>query len=355
MLLSQREVDILLVAGFYKAVPANLSPDLGGDTLKWLLEMNLLKLNRSKTTCRLSNQGRELLATAGFTFKPDKHPLGDGELLTRRLQSAEIALALQQIGVDVFLQDLPREPIPQTYLSAYALRINSCSNILGMAKFNGYLYTPNIVYIIYHLGSKLSGFYPSTESETFVRHARSTNRDWRVLFIGGKDYKEAFDLYSRKKESTIKKDCNFAQAAKEFERVEILPLNLIGLRILRIMSVPDYKEKLVTYLLDAKRANVTSISDGMVAENHGLQINLSNDVNRLQCALKYFDTISLLHICEQSIFPTVYFDKKIKRCSMNLDEVENVIGLGSLPDLTRVPFIDRNGNGIHLGERKIYA
>jgi hypothetical protein len=40
---------------------------------------------------------------------------------------------------------------------------------------------------------------------------------------------------------------------------------------------------------------------------------------------------------------------------MNLDEVENVIGIGKMPDLTRVPFMDANGNGIYLGERKIYA
>jgi hypothetical protein len=291
MLLNKAEANILLIAGFYKAVPANLSPDLGGDTLKWLIEMNLLKLNRSKTTCRLSNKGRELLATAGFVFKPDKHPLGDSELLTRRLQSAEIALALQQIGVDVFLQDLPREPIPQTYLSAYALRINSCSNILGMAKFNGYLYTPNIVYIIYHLGNKLSGFYPSTESETFIRHARSINRDWRVLFIGGKDYKEMKEMLNRKKESKLKNDCNFIDAMNEFENVLTLPLSKNGLRMLRALSIPGYSEKVATY------------------------------------------------------------PKKID----NLNLLEEVLGIGKMPDLTRVPFIDRNGNGIHLGERKIYA
>jgi hypothetical protein len=281
MLISKAEANILLTAGFFKAVPTNLSAGLGGDVLQSLLSMNLLKTNRSKTACRLSNYGRELLAKAGYEFKHDKHPLGDGELLTRRLQSAEIALALQQIGVDVFLQDLPREAGGNKYLSAYALRRNSCSNILGMAKFNGYLYTPNIVYIIYHLGSKLSGFYPSTESETFVRHARKANREWRILFIGGRDYKEAFSLYERKKESTIKNDCNFVQATIEFERTEILPLNMIGLRILRIMSIPDYKKKLAGYLLNAGKVEITPLTDGELQENDFLQINLANDIFRL--------------------------------------------------------------------------
>jgi hypothetical protein len=289
MLLSQREVDILLVAGFYKAVPANLSADLGGDILQSLLSMNLLKTNRSKTACRLSNYGIELLAKAGYNFKPDKHPLGDGDLLTRRLQSAEIALALQQIGADVFQRDLPREAGGNKYLSAYALRRNSCSNILGMAKFNGYYFTPEMTYIIYHLESKLSGFYPNTESDTFIRHMQIVGSNWRVLFMGGKDYEETQSLINRKKESKLKNDCNFKEAMNEFGNVAILPLNQNGLRLLRIMSAPDYKEKLPSFK-----------------------------------------------------------DK-------NLNEVENILKINSLPDLTRIPFTDSNGNGIHLGERKAYA
>jgi len=291
MLLSRAEANVLITAGFFKAVPANLSPDLGGDTLKWLLEMNLLKLNRSKSTCRLSNKGRELLATAGYGFKPDKHPIGDGDALTRRLQSTEIALALQQIGVDVFLKDLPRTPGGNKYLSAYALRRNSCSNILGMAKFSGYYFAPEITYIIYHLESKLSGFYPNTESDTFVRHMQCIGSGWQVLFFGGKNYDEMKELINRRKESNLKNDSNFKDAINEFNGVITLPLNQRGLRMLRAFSIPGYNEKVAAY------------------------------------------------------------PKKVE----SIELLEEVLGLDSLPDLTRVPFMDANGNGIYLGERKLHA
>jgi hypothetical protein len=343
MLLNKAEANILLIAGFYKAVPANLSPDLGGDTLKSLLAMNLLKLNRSKTACRLSNYGRELFAKAGFEFQQDKHPLGDGELLIRRLQSAEIALALQQIGVNVFLQDLPRRPVPQTYLSAYALRINSCSNILGMAKFSGYYFTPEMTYIIYHLESKLSGFYPNTESDTFIRHMRSMGSEWKVIFIGGKDYVEMFDLLNRKKESKLKNDMNFRLAVEEYGNVGILPLNSAGLRTLRIMNTPNYEEKLIKNL----------INFDAVKNNESVQINLDNDVKRLRSAAEKYNKVHAI-IPIQDIAWEVS-SNNINFIRIDVARMEQILGIGNPPDLTRIPFIDNNGNGIYLGERKIYA
>ena len=97
------------------------------------------------------------------------------------------------------------------------------------------------------------------------------------------------NLINRKKESSLKNDCNFIEAANEFGNVAALPLNRYGLRYLRIMSAPDYKEKL-------------SFLKGK-----------------------------------------------------GLKEIENILKISNPPDLTRIPFIDRNGNGIHLGERKNHA
>jgi len=352
MLLSKTEVNILLTAGFYKAVPANLSPDLGGNALKELFDLKLLKLNRSKTTCRLTNKGISLLAAAGYNFRPDKHPLGDSDMLIRRLQSAEIALALQQIGVDVFLKDLPRTPGGNKYLSAYALRRNSCSNILGMAKFNGYYFAPETTYIIYHLSSKLSGFYPNTESETFIRHMQSIESDWQILFVGGKDYEEMFDLLHRKKESGKKNDGNFLDMVDMFSNVGALPLNSAGLRTLRIMNTPDYKERIVKYFKNTDTTGKNTIADGF-HEGQCMQVNLDNNLNRQGNALKHYKNIHLI-MPEQDSYWTCG-DSEINRVTLSIDKMEEILDIGKPQNPDFNAFIGKNGKAIQGESGCAYA
>jgi hypothetical protein len=72
-------------------------------------------------------------------------------------------------------------------------------------------------------------------------------------------------------------------------------------------------------------------------------------------ALKQYETINIFCADEQKPLPAVYYNEKITRYGMNLDKMEQIIRIGKPPDLSRIPFTDSNGNGIHLGERKAYA
>jgi len=352
MLLSKQEVNILLTAGFYKAVPTTLLPDLGGDSLKSLLQMKLLKTNRSKTACRLTSHAIEMLANAGYKFHHDKHPIGDGDLLTRRLQSAEIALGLQQIGVDVFLKELPQFCDANNYISAYAMRKSFHTNVLGMAKFSGYYFTQNMTYIVYHLGTKLSGFYPTTEYDTIRRHMTMIGSDEKYLFMGGNDYTQMSDLYHRQKEPTLKNDYSFLNAVgvfNQFCEVGILPLNSMGLRILRIMSVPSYREKIAMGVNGAKPSG--GVAEGVRDSGEYIQVNLDNNIQRLRKITKCADK-TIVIAPEESLFWNPA-SKKTDVWSVSLDTFENILELKPLQDLSRIPFIDKNGNGIHY-ERSVY-
>jgi len=356
MLLSKSEMDILLIAGYFKNIPAALSSDLGGDTLKLLLEMNLLKTNGSKTACRLSNDGIELLREAGYEFQQDKHPVGDGDFLNRRLQSAEIALALQSIEI-VLVKGFRGENEEPRYLPSYALRRNYCSNILGMAKFNGF-YLPadsDIAYMVYHLQSKLSGFYPRTEEDTFYQMMTTDDdRTVKVLYLGGKDYSEMGALVLRKKESSKKNDCNFIDAVYEFNcDVSMLPLNALGLRILRVISMPCYREKLVEGVFEHGEAKTAPVFDG-VYQGLAIQVNLDNNIKRLHKALNCCEKLCVLSIKEQNARFSEFMSEKVIHRTVSIDGAEKILGIGKPTDYSKIPYTNKYGMGVFV-ERRVYA
>jgi|GEM_PF-4152445 len=116
----------------------------------------------------------------------------------------------------------------------------------------------------------------------------------------------------------------------------------------------NYQEKLASALV--RNVKITPISDGFI-HNQSLyfQINLENNINRLQKALDCFGEICLLVAEEQSNLPREFKNDKITLYKLSLSKIEELMGISPPQDFSRTPFTDESGNGIYFGGRGVYA
>lgn len=251
MIFTRAEIDILLLSAWCKDLPVDESEMLPPDTVRLMCTLGLLRQSRCKLSYRTTPTGYTLLQKADYSYKPDKQYLGYGPALLRRIHTAEITCFFWRLGAEVFLQNPGAKNPTLSFLPSFVLRRKTYANILGGTRLAGFLYAGKTAFIPYYVTPESEGLYAEVERRTFSAQSLLCGKQPFVLYTGNgntEDILRAVTAQRCKKEKSTT-DSYMTAMEKLGCPVAVLPLNENGLRQLRILSVPDYRERLIKRLL----------------------------------------------------------------------------------------------------------
>lgn len=250
MIFTHAEIDILRLSAWCKDLPKDIG-NIPAETITLLCGLGLIRESRCGLSYRTTQEGYKVLQKGGFDYVPDKQYRGRGSVLTRRLETAEIAGFFWRYGADVFRSTPDTEKNGLTFLPSFALRRKNYANVLGGTRLTGFFYSGDTTFIPYFITPESEGLYANVERRTFQAETLLCGRSPVVLYTGTGDFEhliEAVTAKRYKKEKSTTDD--YLTALEKFGcPAALMPLNESGLRQLRVLSVPSYKEKLIRQIL----------------------------------------------------------------------------------------------------------
>jgi hypothetical protein len=302
MLVSKAEMTALKITNNYMDTSAKMLAGEQGFVFGELLERGYLKLNNDRSCLRLTRAGAEILRCAGVAVK--EYVPQSGRVLERRLQGSQVALYLCNLGIDVFLTKMPTSITEPAYLASAELRRQKCSNVLGMSKFLGLLYTTAETYAVYNVSDSAEKFFPTTDEDIFTRELIRANAPAKILYVSEQSLVEMAQTFvqtdsAEKRAEKVKHGCTFYQAIKRFTA----PVSLLSLHKsenqMRIMLTEDYKMRLAKFMLDTGCSPVVAdFVDAKFADGYFI-VFIDFDVKRLEQALAVIKELHILVLTEQ--------------------------------------------------------
>ena len=206
-------------------------------------------------------------------------------------------------------------------------------NRTKFSRLAGAVFYPGGAYAVYHSRNSVMNWNGDGEQKTKIylsELARWNSRvpEFKRALLLGDDY----ELAKRTLESldTVKKDQT--KFSKIFEFVHYIPTNDFGIRLLKILITPDWKEKLLDLVFDyEERGKDTNRIECDAIENGVYVLSfLDGDIvrlNRARTTLKNDPTIKLEIICfyEQGKFVQQLFGKQVKLRLVDLKEIEEAL------------------------------
>jgi thiol-disulfide isomerase/thioredoxin len=303
MLISKAEMVLLKTVGVFMDAPAKMpGAEISGIwdfSANEMLERGYLKYYKESNCLRLTESGAEILRCEGIEVS--EYMPQSGRALERRLQGAEMMLFLSELGIDTFLIQTPKKICEPVYLSSVMMRRQKFSNVLGMSKFFGLLYSAEITYAVYNVSDSAEMLSPKNDEDVFTREILSANAPTEILYVSDKTLIEMAE--SVVNTPTAKKKsckCGFCQAIERFDTsVCLVPMNDAGVNQLRIMLTEDYKAKLARYMINVSYSPVLyDFADAKFEDKH-LLVFIDFNVKRLEDALKHLKKLYVLTLEEQ--------------------------------------------------------
>ncbi len=251
MIFTHAEIEVLRLSAWCKDLPIGSTEIFPQDTIKLLCKMGLIRESRCGLSYRTTQEGYKVLQKGGFDYVPDKQYRGRGSVLTRRLETAEITGFFWRLGADVFRDTPDTEKSTLTFLPSFALRRKNYANVLGGTRLTGFLYSGDTTFIPYFITPESEGLYANVERRTFQAETLLCGRSPVVLYTGAGDLEQLIEAVTAKRYKKEKSTTDdYLTALEKFGcPAALTPLNDYGLRQLRILGVPSYKEKLIRQIL----------------------------------------------------------------------------------------------------------
>lgn len=354
MIFTCAEIDVLRLSAWCKDLPAAGTDILPGETFRLLLSLGLLRQSRCGLSYRTTPAGYSLLREAGFTYAADKQYRGAGPALARRLGTASVVSFLWRYGADVFHSAPGAEPGVPAFLPSFALRRKAGANVLGGTRMAGFLYTDSVAFIPYYIVPESEGVYAGVEQRTFRSESLLCGRTPFVLYTGAGKLEQVLETVTaprrRKEKSTTD---TYPDALDKFScPAGILPLTKDGLRQLRILSVPDYRQKLIRRLLGKDYLPPANRQTDGRSKSSGEDFLIGID-----CHIKRFESISttkegttahIILLSTQTAAVQEYLrGRSVVLHPITIELAEQILGVPSLlPEPDQSPF--QTGKGRYL-------
>ena len=354
MIFTCAEIETLRLCAWCKDLPACDTEILPQDTIHLLLFLGLIRKSRCGLSYRITSKGNDILQTAGFFYAPDKQYLGKSQALIRRLALALITSFFWRSGADVFC-DTPGEKLDHTFLPSFALRRKVSTNLLGGTRLAGFYYSGNAAFIPYCLTSDSDGLYAEAEQRIFQTEALIGKRRPFVIYSGLETLEQILEVlkYPKCKKAKSTTDTYWKALERFTCSSGVIPLNKNGMRQLRILSVPRYREKLIHQILGKDYLPpVQSTADGISASTkENFLIGIDCNINRFERAIR--ERQKKIHIVllpdQLRVMQGYLKGKNAILHSLDTVTVEQVLGLpNELPFLNVSPFQKRNGEYLYV-------
>lgn len=353
MIFTNAEIDVLRPAAWCKDLPAGSTEIFPQETVDLLCAMGLLRKSRCGLSYRTTPRGYEMLQRGGFDYMPDKQYRGKGSVLARRLETAEITGFFWRCGADVFLSAPHAEKEGLAFLPSFALRRKTYANVLGGTRLAGFLCTEKTVFVPYYISPQSEGVYANVERRTFRAESLLCERRPVVLYTGTGTLEQLIRTITatrcKKEKSTT--DSYLAALDKFGCEAALVPMDECGMRQLRILSVPGYKEKLLRQLLGKDfLPPVLKQSDGQSRKIKGhFLIGIDCNIARFREAITQADTKPHIIIlsAQAPAIQTYLSGQNAVLHPIGAEAAEDILGIPhELPGLNRLPFL--NGKGEYL-------
>ena len=344
------EIEVLALCAWCKDLPVHGCRNIPAKIINDLLELRLIRQSKNKLGYRCTPAAFELLRRAEMEFMQDKTYRTDSDALARRMQLAEITSFFWRYGADVFISTPPAETMENIFLPSFALRRQKHANILGGSRLTGFYYAKGTTFIPYYVPKENNGIYPEVEQRTFRSETLLNGRSPHIIYTGEGDLQEIITTVSYKKERSKKSTTVYYKDAMDKFNcpVALVPLNSDGIRQLRILSVPDYCQRLVKNILAKDYLPpLTPQSDGRNKTTNFI-IGIDCNIKRFENAIKTkkqtyifvlpFQVDAVLKITEGTNAECFVLD---------LQQTEEFLGISNdLPEINYKPF--QTGKGEYI-------
>lgn len=323
------------------------------------MHLKLIRLSRNQLAYRCTPAGFSLLQGAEIPFVQDKDYRSSGSKLERRLQSAEITSFFWRYGADVFAEAPPAEKQDNIFVPSYVLRRQQHADILGGVKLIGFYYSADTVFIPYFIAEDNNGVFPEIEQRSFRADMLLQGKKPQVIYTGYGELNTLIETVSRKKERPKNaKAIYYKDAMGMFHcPVAIVPMDEDGMRQLRILSVPDYRQRLMKNLLGESYLPPTSpLFDGRTTSENYI-IGFDCNILRLEKAVQSKMPTNIFVLPSQRDYAVNLVEGTNAKCFViKFEDAENYFGLPhELPTIDRTPFQTGKGNYVDvplLGKNK---
>ena len=354
MIFTRTEIEVLRLCAWCKDLPTGGAEILPENTIRLLLILGLIRKSRCGLSDRITSKGNAVLQAAGFFYEPDKQYLGKSQALIRRLCLASLTSFFWRIGADVFC-DAPGERLDDIFLPSFALRRKVSTNLLGGTRLAGFYYSGNTAFIPYCLMPDDDGLYAEAEQRIFKSEALIGKRQPFVIYSGLGTLEQILETILCPKEKKARSTTDtYWEALKKFTcPMGVVPLNENGMRQLRILGVPCYREKLIHQILGKDYLpSLQSTADGCSASTkENFLIGIDCDVNRFERAIrKERKKVHIILLSSQLRAIRGYLKgKNAILHSLDTEIVEQALGLPKkLSDLDLSPFQKQDGEYLYV-------
>lgn len=352
MIFTQAEIEVLALCAWCKDLPTYGSRNIPPGVIDVLMDYSLIKQTRNGLAYRVSPDGYNLLSKNGFNYSAENLYRSAGSTFARRLQTAEITSFFWRYGADVFISDPPAEKETDIFLPSFALRRQKHANILGGTKLTGFYYGKDTVFIPYFISEENNGVYPEVEQRTFRAEMLSCGKRPHIIYTGKGDLQEIIKTVSLEKERSKKSTTvYFKDAMDKFAcPVALIPLTGDGMRQLRILSVPDYRQRLVKNILGDDYLPPASIQSDGRSKTENFIIGIDCNILRFENAVKSKKPTKIFVLPFQAeAVQRIVSGTKVQCFVLNLEETEDFFGLPAvLPEINNKPFQTGEGEYINV-------
>lgn len=356
---NRAEIEVLRLCAWCKDFPASGCRNIPTEILDSLVQCKLMRLSRNKLGYRCTPKGIELLHSAEMNYEQDKSYRTDRDTLLRRFQMAEIMAFFWRYGIDVFAETPPAEKRTDIFLPSFALRRSHHANFLGGAKLTGFLYAQDIVFVPYFIEPDNNGLFPEIEQRNFRADMLLCGRRPHILYTGEGDLKKLIETVSYRKDRPENAKTTYYKDAMGLFNcpVAIVPMDEDGMRQLRILSVPDYRQRLMKNLLGEDYLPPTSnLFDGRTKSENFI-IGFDCNILRFENAVKSKKPTNIFVLPSQRDYALELVNGTNAKCFViKFEDAEKYFGLpNELPSIDRTPFQTEKGGYVDvplLGKNK---
>lgn len=223
----------------------------------------------------------------------------------------------------------------------------------------GFYYTQETLFVSYFVSQECGGVYPEVEQRIFRADMLLQGRTPHILYTGEGDLNTLVKTVSWKKELSAKATTTYYKDAMGLFNcpVAIVPMDADGMRQLRILSVPDYRQRLMKNLLGENYLPPTSpMFDGRTKSENFI-IGFDCNILRFENAVRSKKPTNIFVLPSQRDYVLDLVDGTNAKCFViEFEDAEKYFGLPhALPAIDRTPFQTGKGSYVDvpfLGKNK---
>ena len=296
MFYSNYDCDFLRLCGLCRYIPTDLHERFNSvifrkEVISYMQDCKFIKMQSDKKSFKLTEKGRNALNDMCWCFKQDARMNINRNGYKRKIDSAKLTILLHLAGINVFcetLRQLNKSEIG--YIVKTEIYNEYEQKPLTNSRFLGLLKIYDTVYVPYYVEGYDDWMLPNYERETFMKLINELKnvRNIKVMIVG----ENLMDLYQNivccdyPLEKLDRGKQYFRNALKTLRMDEVwVPLNQLGVLQINIMTILDYKERVVKALGATEPPPEYNLCDG-IHKNGPVIISLDMNYRRSLPAIK---------------------------------------------------------------------